>query len=214
MFNSLIPFATAVLVSMRLSGDFLMLWTTDKVHSRSHHFLLNTQRLRDWLDHPDGNSLIDCDLNNYLALHRFSPDKVTMRFTWLTLHDSHGDRLHGYQQTVIMPVDKLKQALWGFRVRALIDSDAIPQCKLTFSESGQKLIGKICADKKEKRALCKALRSSFHWRDCDEVYLVADWQRDFYFTTDGLNGGLCRSERIVRGKDGKAYTAVQYAIHT
>ena len=214
MSTNLIPFATAILVTMRLSGEFLMLWTTDKTHSRSQHFLINAARLRDWLDNPDGNSLIDCDLNNYLALHRFSPDKVTMRFTWLTLHDSHGDRLHGYQQTLIMPIDKLNKALIGFRVKALIDSDVIRQCPVSFSESGQKLIRKICADKKEKRALCKALRDNFNWRDGGEVYMVADWQRDFYFTTEGLNGGLCRHESVVRGKDGKAYTAVKYSLHT
>ena len=209
-----IPYANAILVSMRLSGDFLMLWTTDRTHGRSQHFLINAQRLRGWLSHPDGTSLIDCDLNNYLAMHRFSPDKVTMRFTWLTLHDSHGDHLHGYQQTVIMPLDKLEKALIGFRVKALIDSDVIPQCKLSFSESAQERIAMICREPKEKRALSKALRESFHWRDSGEVYLVADWRRDFYFTTDDMNGGLCRHESIVRGKNGKAYTAVKYAIHT
>ena len=214
MSTNLIPFATAILVSMHLSGEFLMLITTDKTHGRSQRFMINAPRLRDWLNHPDGSSLIDCDLNNYLALHRFDDDKVTMRFTWLTLHDSHGDRLHGYQQTLIMPIAELNRALIGFRTKALIDSDVIRQSKLSFSESGQRLIGKICADPKEKRALCKALRDNFHWRDADEVYLVADWQRDFYFTTPGLNGGLCRHESIVRGKDGRAYTAVKYSLHT
>ncbi len=214
MFSSLIPYATAILVSMRLSGDFLMLWTLDRTHGRSQHFMLSAARLRTWLEQNDGTTLIDCDLHNYLALHRFSADKVTMRFTWLTLHDSRGDKLHGYQQTLIMPADKLKKALIGFRVRALIDSDVCRQSRVVFSESGQALIGKICADKREKRALCKALRDSFHWRDTDEVYLVADWRRDFYFTTDNMNGGLCRHERTVRGKDGKAYQAVRYEIHT
>ena len=54
----------------------------------------------------------------------------------------------------------------------------------------------------------------FHWRDSGEVYLVADWKRDFYFTTDDMNGGLCRHESTVKGRNGKAYTAVKYAIHT
>ena len=209
-----IPYATAILVTMRLSGEFLMLWTTDRTHGRSQHFLIRADRLRGWLNHPDGTSLIDCDLNNYLAMHRFSPNKVTMRFTWLTLHDSHGDHLHGYQQTVIMPLDKLEKALIGFRVKALIDSEVIPQCKLSFSESAQERIALICREPKEKRALCKALREAFHWRDTDEVYLVADWKRDFYFTTDDMNGGLCRHESTVKGRNGKAYTAVKYAIHT
>ena len=211
---TLIPYANAILVTMRLSGEFLMLWTTDKTHGRSQHFMVNAAALHNWLNHPDGRSFIDCDLSNYLAFHRFSPDKVTMRFTWLTLHDSHGDHLHGYQQTVIMPVDKLNKALIGFRVKALIDSDVIRQCPVSFSESGQAQIAKICANKREKRALCKALRDNFHWRDSEEVYMVADWQRDFYFTTEGLNGGLVRHERTVRGKDGKAYTAVRYEVHT
>ncbi len=211
-----IPYATAILVTMRLSGEFLMLWTTDRTHGRSQHFLIHANRLRSWLNNPDGTSLIDCDLNNYLAMHRFSEDKVTMRFTWLTLHDSHGNRLHGYQQTLIMPIDELNKALIGFRVKALIDSEVIPQCRLSFSESAQELIGKICRDPKEKRALSKSLRNSFMWRGTDEVYLVADWRRDFYFTTDDndMNGGLCRHESTVRGKNGKAYTAVKYAIHT
>ncbi len=203
-----------ILVTMRLSGEFLMLWTIDKTHGRSQHFLLNVARLYDWLNNPDGSSLIDCDLNNYLAMHRFSDDKVTMRFTWLTLHDSHGNRLHGYQQTLIMPVAELKKAMLGFRVKVLVDPDLIPQCPVSFSESAMELIGKICRDPKEKRALCKALRDNFHWRDGGEVYIVADWGRDFYFTTEGLNGGLCRHESVVRGKDGKAYTAVKYSLHT
>ena len=44
--------------------------------------------------------------------------------------------------------------------------------------------------------------------------MVADWHRDFYFTTEGMNGGLCRHEKTVRGKDGKAYVAVKYEVHT
>ncbi len=203
-----------ILVTLRLSGEFLMLYTTDKTHGRSQHFLLNVARLYEWLNNPDGSSLIDCDLNNYLAMHRFSADKVTMRFTWLTLHDSHGNRLHGYQQTLIMPVAELKKAMLGFRVKVLVDPDLIPQCPVSFSESAMELIGKICHDPKEKRALCKALRDNFHWRDSGEVYIVADWGRDFYFTTEGLNGGLCRHEGVVRGKNGNAYTAVKYSLHT
>ena len=62
--------------------------------------------------------------------------------------------------------------------------------------------------------LYTAAVGAFHWRDSGEVYHVADWRRDFYFTTDDMNGGLCRYESIVRGKNGKAYTAVKYAIHT
>ena len=213
MFN-LIPFATAILVSMRLSGEFMMICTTDKIHGRSQRFLTNAARLREWLQHNDGSTLIDNDLNNFIALHRFNEDKVTMRCTWLTLHDSHGNKLHGYQQTVIMPLEKLRHALLGFNTKVLCDPDTIPQCKISFSESAQELIRKICRDPKGKRALCRSLRESFHWRDAGEVYLVADWHMDFYFTTTGLNGGLCRHERIVRGKDGKAYTAVQYQLHT
>ena len=93
--------------------------------------------------------------------------------------------------------------------------DLIPQARLRFMGSAQRMIGKICLDKREKRALCKALRDNFHWRDSDYVTLSADFGRDFYFTDDcGMRGGLCRHESTVRGKDGKAYTAVKYSIHT
>ena len=208
-----IPYDSAILISMRLSGDFLMLNTTDKAHGRSQHFYLNASRVSRWLDAKDGTSLIDCDLYNYLALHRYSQDKVTMRFTWLSMQGSYGN-LSGYQQTVIMPLSQLRKALIGFRVKVLLDPELIPQCKLSFSESAQEQIATICRDKREKRALCKALRDSFHWRDSGEVYIVADWRRDFYFTTDDMNGGLCRHESSVKGKDGKVHRAVKYSIHT
>ena len=214
MFTSLIPFANAVLVSMHRCGEFMMLYTVDRVHRRSQRFMVNAANLHAWLRADDGSTFYDHDLCNYLAIHRFSADRVTVRFTWLTLHDSRGDRLHGYQQTLIMPVDRLNKALIGFRVKILVDTDVIPQCRLSFSGSAQELIRRICRDPQEKRALCKTMRENFHWRAAGEVYLVADWGRDFYFTTEGLNGGLCRHESIVKGKDGKAYRCVKYQLHT
>ena len=207
-------FAAAILVCFHLSGEFLSIHTVDHVHRRSQRFLVNAPKLRMWLKANDGSTFYDHDLSNFLELYRFSEDKVTMRLTWLTIHDSHGHKLHGYQQTMILPLEELRHALIGFRTKVLVDPEKIPQCKLSFSESAQAQIAKICRDPRAKRALCRGLRDSFFWRDAEEVYLVADWRDDFYFTTDGLNGGLCRHDSVVRGKDGKAYGCVKYALHT
>ncbi len=207
-------FATAILVSFRLCGEFLSIFTVDHTHGRSQRFLVNAPKLRQWLKANDGSVFYDRDLCNFLEFYRFNATKLTVRFTWLTLHDSHGHKLHGYQQTMILPDEEIRHALHGFRTKVLVDPELIPQSKLSFSESAQAQIRKICRDPKAKRALCKALRDNFHWRDAEEVCLVGDWGMDFYFTTDGLNGGLCRHDSVVRGKDGKAYDCVKYALHT
>ena len=89
-------------------------------------------------------------------------------------------------------------ALIGYRIKVPVDPELIPQSRLSFSGTAQTRTGKICRDPKAKRALCKALRDSFYWRDADEVYLVADWRDDSYFTTSGLNGVTidCRNSEI------------------
>lgn len=207
-------FATSILVCFHLASEFLSIHTVDHVHRRSQRFLVNTPKLSKWLNDNDGSTFYDHDLSNFLEIYRFSDTKLTMRLTWLTLHDSHGHNLHGYQQTFILPVETLRHALCGFRTKVLVDPELIPQSKLVFSESAQAQIRKICRDPKAKKALVKAFRDNFHWRDADEIYLVADWRDDLYFTTEGMNGGLCRHDSIVRGKDGKAYTAIKYQIHT
>lgn len=207
-------FATAILVCFHLAGEFLSIHTVDHTHRRSQRFLVNTAKLRSWLDANDGSVFYDHDLNNFLEIYRFNDSKITMRLTWLTLHDSHGHKLHGYQQTFIIPLEELRHALIGFKTKVLVDPELIPQSKLVFSESAHAQIAKICRDPKAKRALIRQFRDAFHWRDAEEIYLVADWRDDFYFTTEGMNGGLCRHDSIVRGKDGKAYDCVKYQLHT
>ena len=204
-------FTTMILIAMSLSGEFLALCTTDRAHGRSQRFLCPADSLKKWLRANDGTTFYEGDMSNFLGLHRFSDDKVTMRFTWLR---RSGSDLNGYQQTVIIPVERLEHALMGLRTKVLTDPETIPQSKLVFSESAQERIARICRDPLAKRALGKALRTNFFWRDTKEVYLVADWRLDFYFTTTDMNGGLCRHERMVRRKDGREHREVWYQVHT
>lgn len=196
------------LLKIRRSGEFLSLTTTDRTHGRSQRFLINTERLRTWLEADDGTTFFDRDLNNFVEFFRFNAEKVTLRLTWLKVSNGNGD-LAGYRQTMIIPAEDLRKAIIGFRVKVLTDPDAIPQSKIVFSESAQAQIGKIIRDPKEKRALSKALRDNFHWRDCDEVYVVADWRHDFYFTTDGMNGGLIQHKSTKNGRE-----SVCFSLHT
>ena len=210
---TLIPYANAILLTMMLSGDYLSIFTIDKAHGRSQRFLIKASMLGEWLNSNDGTTLTDCDLHNFLSVYRFNRDTVTMRFSWLSAN-SRND-LKGYQQTMLVPADQLYRALRGFRPRVLVEPDVIPQSKLRFTGSAQGLIARISQDKLNKRALSKALRDNFHWRDAYAVTFSADWGMSFAFYDEtGMHGGLVRHERTVRGKDGKAYVAVKYEVHT
>ena len=206
------PSTSTILVTLSHTGGYLTVCTMDREHGKSQRFLINAQTVRGWLKANNGTTLYDADLNNHIAMCRYDVNHVTIRFAWLK--QTSRNNLSGYGQCFIIPVKKLMDAIVGLRVRFLTDPEYIPQCRLSFSPSAHALIRTICANKQSRRALCKALRRNFHWRDADEVRISADWGQNFYFSTVGLNGGLCRHTHEVKGSDGVVRKAVLWDIHT
>ena len=203
-------FGRHAIVTLDTCADCLTLRTLDAQHGRSCRMFIDGDKLYRWLDKPTGSSFMDYDCGSFIVMHR-RDSIVHVHQTWVQSDSQNSIR--GYTQNFDLAVDDLLAVLVaGVRIRKLAALESKPgQASITITNGAHRQIKAL--DKLHRRALSKAMRDSFRWKD-SHVCLYADWGKDFSFVDQRLNGGLCLHETQIIGKDGKHHSKLYYQVHT
>lgn len=204
-------FGHHAIVTIAACDNFITLRTFDAQHGRSTRMFIRANALYDWVETPANATFIDYDCGSFAVMHRKDAQTVHWHQTWVQPDGQNG--IHGYTQDFDISVDDLLAALVAeFGVKRLVDISSRPrQAEITITNGAHRQIKVL--DKLHRRALSKAMRDGFHWRD-SHVCLYADWGKDFSFVDQRMNGGLCLHETHIIGKDGIPHRKLHYQVHT
>ena len=203
-------FGHHAIVTLNSCVGCMTLRTLDALHGRSCRMFIDGDKLYRWLDKTDGASFMDYDCGSFIVMHR-RDSIVHVHQTWVQ-SDSQNN-IRGYTQNFDLAVDDLLAVLVaGVKIRILAALESKPeQASITITNGAHRQIKAL--DKLHRRALSKAMRDSFRWKD-SHVCLYADWGNDFSFVDQRLNGGLCLHETQIISRDGKLHSKLYYQVHT
>lgn len=204
-------FGRHAIVTIESTGSFATLNTYDAQHGNSMRMYLDSDKLYRWIDSEAQNAFLDHDCGSFTIMRRIGKEIVSIHLTWL--HSIGGSNIKGYTQEFHLQTDDLMAVLLTEdRVRKLVALDDKPrQAQITITNGAHRQIRAL--DKRHRRALSKAMRDSFRWKD-SHVCLYADWDKDFSFVDQCMNGGMCLHETRVIGRDGKIHRKLHYQVHT
>jgi len=204
-------FGRHAIVTIESTGSFVTLKTYDAKHGNSMHMYIESDKLYCWIDSEAQNAFIDHDCGSFTIMRRVSKNIVSVRLTWL--HAIGNGDVKGYTQDFDLHADDLMAVLLTEdRVRKLVSLDDKPrQAQITITNGAHRQIRAL--DKQHRRALSKAMRDSFKWKDSC-LCLYADWGSDFSFVEQKMSGGLCLHDTRISGKDKKLHNKIYYQIHT
>jgi len=204
-------FGRHAIVTISASGSFITLRTLDALHGRTTRMFVGADALYNWIDTPSSTSFMDYDCGSFIVMHRVNDQTVHVHQTWI--QPGIRNTIRGYTQDFDLAVDDLLAALVAeFGIKRLVDLDSRQgQASVTITNGAHRQIKAL--DKLHRRALSKAMRDNFRWKD-SHVCLYADWDKDFSFVDQRMNGGLCLHETHVIGRDGKFHRKLHYQVHT
>ena len=204
-------FGHHAIVTIESTGSFVTLKTYDAQHGNSMRMYIDASKLYHWIDNEAQSAYIDHDCGSFTILCRMSKEIISVRLTWLYAIGS--GNVTGYTQEFDLQTDDVMAVLLTEdRVRTLISLDSKPrQAQITITNGAHRQIKTL--DKHQRRALSKAMRDSFRWKN-SSLCLYADWGNDFSFVEQKLSGGLCLHNTCVPGKDKKLHSKLCYQVHT
>lgn len=204
-------FGHHAIVTIESTGSFVTLKTYDAQQGNSMRMYIDASKLYHWIDNEAQSAYIDHDCGSFTILRRMSKEIISVRLTWLYAIGS--GNVTGYTQEFDLQTDDVMAVLLTEdRVRTLISLDSKPrQAQITITNGAHRQIRTL--DKQQRRALSKAMRDSFKWKN-SSLCLYADWGCDFSFVEQKLSGGLCLHNTRVPGKDKKLHSKLSYQVHT
>lgn len=204
-------FGRHAIVTIESTGSFITLKTYDAQHGNSMRMYIESDTLYRWIDCEAQTAFLDHDCGSFMILRRISKETISVRLTWL--HAIGGSNVKGYTQEFDLQADDLMAVLLtGDRVRTLVSLDDKPrQAQIMITNGAHRQIRAL--DKHQRRALSKAMRDSFKWKNSC-LCLYADWGSDFSFVEQKMSGGLCLHDTRVAGKDKQLHSKLYYSIHT
>lgn len=199
------------IVTIESTGSFITLKTYDAQHGNSMRMYIDSDKLYRWIDSEAQSALLDHDCGSFTIMRRVNKEMISVRLTWLHTIGNHD--IKGYTQDFYLCTDDLMAVLLTEdRVRKLVSLDGKPrQAQITITNGAHRQIKAL--DKRHRRALSKAMRDCFFWKDSC-LCLYADWGSDFSFVEQKLSGGLCLHDTRVSGKDRKLHDKLYYQVHT
>ena len=204
-------FGRHAIITIESTGSFITLKTYDAQHGNSMRMYIDSDKLYHWIDSEAQSSFLDHDCGSFTNMHRMSKERISVRLTWL--HSIGNGNVNGYiQRFELLADDLMAVLLTGDRVRKLTALDErIRQAQITITNGAHRQIRAL--NKQQRRALSKAMRDSFRWKD-SHICLYADWGNDFAFVEQKMSGGLCLHDTRISGKDRKPHSKLYYQVHT
>lgn len=204
-------FQESTLLRFKWDGDWIRFKVRNRCERWGHTFLCDRKKLLCWLQ---GQTSIFLEMDGYRLLKATQiPGQVTLTFFWF---DVHGDgRLAGSVDTVHLDKEAFLAQLLAdtpgkmFSHLHKFDSPT----RFDFS-TAQNTLRKVIADKRTRRALCRALAQRVGGYCGDHVQVYNDYGKSFYLITttpwnSQYNGGLILHSSQ---KEGREY--VYYGFHT
>lgn len=197
-------------------GDLINFTTYCRSRGRKRFFLMRDQLIR-WIRSASGSRYCERDCGNVLILER-RKTSVEMRIYWLSACDG---MVTGIVETFGLPLTLLAD------LAGLDDQDHEGTVRylhyerpakrvLDFSRAAH-VIQKIRQDRQSRRALSKAIRDNFRYKDCGIIRFTGDFvPKSFGFEEIGgwgTSGGLILHKSIKRRGDAE-FPYVYYGVHT
>ena len=206
-------YANSVMVTLSNSNTFITLQTYDRKHGSSQRFYISKEALERQLNENTTGSIIENDLLNYCTV---STDGTNIRLLLVWLHGSYNDDVYGYQQTIFLPIEKVKRAISGERIKHLSHcSGSNGKACIYFTQTANSVIAS--ADKLKRHAICRFFRDNFNYGRTEKLVVQEDkWVNGFYFfsTVSRYEGGIVLHKTEVKGRDGKPHPKVFFGLHT
>jgi len=207
-------FADCTLIMLEPSEPCLVaLRTYDVHHGRSNRFYMHQKDLAALVNDENASPVLDTDIGSYVEITRRA---MHLHFKLTLLHQDYRDNVTGCVQYFELPIDKVYNLLSGQSIHHVEHvTEEKQKAQLTITEGGHHMIHQLCQDKLTKHALRRFFRDHFNYGRDELIQVFSDtWVNGFYFQCDRMNGGIVRHEDTVKGKDGKEYKKVFYAMHT
>ena len=199
-----------VLIKLKTDGDYLRIWTCDRVHGLSRCFIVQREAVARAMN---GECVVESDIDGFTEIFERNA-AMLVKMYWIS---TNGDTLSGYKQFMELPKELLQDLVTGNRqiVRYLYRPGK-PQARIDTSHAG-KVVREATRTPALRRALSKAMRDNFHWGREETITLYRDYNAcDFYFRTSSgcpTEGGLILHKSIIRTPVGRR-PRLQYGIHT
>ena len=205
MKNRILVYATA-------SKDCISFRTASRSRKSPHWFYILRNSLEE-LEHK--SEIIAHDINSFAVLHRnTTASTIEIDFTWLS---GDKDNVTGYQETVILPYDKLMT----FVHNSILESNPVTWKVLSIDNTkrpqivfnSKKNLQNVLTNRILRHKLIRSLRDEFNWPYSQKIELYDDYipySFTFHEIKNGkpaISGGL-----VLHGYEDieKAY----YSIHT
>ena len=201
------------LVHMVFRGDCVSLRTISRTRKSPHRFYISRHKLEE-LEHK--SEIVTYDIHSFAILHRNTyAGTIEIEFTWL---ENDGNTVSGYQDTIILPYDKMMECLHESTLeskpviwKALSVDDSVGQARFVFKS--RKNLHAALENGVIRHKLIRFLRDQFRWGHSEKIETYDDFvPYSFYFQeikngNAGISGGI-----ILHGQDDmkKAY----YSMHT
>lgn len=202
-----------ILINVVASKDCISFKTMSRSRKSPHWFYVLRSKLAE-LEHK--SKIIVHDINSFAILYRDSnTGTIEIDFTWLS---GDKDNITGYQETVILPYDKLMAFVYNSATegssatwKALSIDNSKKHPKIVFKS--RKNLHNVIVNRILRHKLIRSLRDSFNWPSAERIELYDDYIpysftfREIKNEKLAISGGL-----ILHGQDNieKAY----YSIHT
>ena len=201
------------LIHMTFCKDYVYLRTVSRTRKSPHRFYISRHKLEE-LEHK--SEIIAYDIYSFAVLRRdTNAGTIEIAFTWL---GSNGDGVSGYQDTIILPYDKMMECLHESSLKGesvvwktLSIENFMGQAKIEFKNS--KNLHAALKNGTIRRKLIRFLRDQFRWGQSEKIEIYDDYVPYSFFFREirngkaGLSGGL-----ILHGQQDmkNAY----YSMHT
>lgn len=154
--------------------------------------------------------VVAIDGSTFFVMNKVS-DKASISLTRINTYGST-PRIDGTQINVKVPCDLIDEIActpkgeWKY-----LFVPETPAPELIFTESAQRTLKEVAADKKARSAFSKCIRNAFSWYGAKAIRIWRDFGKSFYFEEELMDGrtGICGGI-VCHEYDGK----VSYGIHT
>lgn len=199
------------LVHMIFGVDNISLRTVNRTRKSPHRFYIQKHSLEE-LEHRSW--IIVHDISSFAVLHRgLLTGTIEIEFSWL---EKIGDDLSGYQETIILPYEKIKECMRESQQGGPVTwktFSMVPREQPTLVFKSRKNLHAVLENALVRRKLVRFLRDQFRWPYSERVEFYDDFM-PYSFIFKEIRGGepVMTGGLILHGQEDLEHA--YYSMHT
>lgn len=199
------------LVHMIFGVDNISLRTVNRTRKSPHRFYIQKHSLEE-LEHRSW--IIVHDISSFAVLHRgLLAGTIEIEFNWL---EKIGDDLSGYQDTLILPYEKIKECMRESQQGGPVTwktFSMVPREQPTLVFKSRKNLHAVLENALVRRKLVRFLRDQFRWPYSERVEFYDDFM-PYSFIFKEIRGGepVMTGGLILHGQEDLEHA--YYSMHT